>query len=76
MIETIGVILIAILSTVSAFLVGGRMGEHKGRKKEREDILSETAINDQKRLQAGREAVRDGRSKSPDERLRDNDGSW
>lgn len=60
---------VAILGVIATVFVKG------GNAKKRE-IENETLRDTQDRLEKGRDAIRDGRDKSPVDRLRDNDGKW
>jgi len=62
----------AILMSVLAVLTLGKIKKREGREEAENDALRDAS----ERVESGRDAVRAGRNKSPDERLRENDGSW
>lgn len=63
---------IALAAVVAAWFGGQR----KGAKNERTEAIKEALEDEQNRMEAGRDAVRDGRDRDPDASLRANDGSW
>ena len=65
-----------ILGVIAAFFAGGFLGERKGRRSERKEIAGDALEDSNKRIRAGREAVRSGRGDDAADRLRKNDGFW
>ncbi|MGR3495239.1 hypothetical protein [Citreimonas sp.] len=63
---------IALAAVVAAWIGGQR----KGAKNERTAATKEALEDEKNRMEAGRAAERDGRDRSPDASLRENDGSW
>lgn len=64
-----------ILAGVGAFIAALLFGRSQ-RRTGAADQRAKDATETQKRVEAGRNAVRDGRGDTPDERLRRNDGWW
>jgi len=64
----LGGVLASIVAAGAALLVGRRQGAKNERNKGLRDA--------QERMQAGRDALRDGRGGNPADRLRKNDGKW
>lgn len=58
----------AVLAVLAAYI--------KGRGDAKRKVRADAAINDAKKLDAGRKAVGRGRGKSNADRVRDNDGRW
>lgn len=72
--DTLAAIAIAILAVIGAWWQGQRSGRKDTERRVKDELDADKA----RRLDAGREAVGAGRDSggTPDERLRQNDGSW
>jgi len=62
----------AALGAVVAVMVAYFRGKSAGKKGAEHDAMQDTFD----RLEKGRDAVRDGRGRDADDRLRSNDGKW
>jgi hypothetical protein len=71
---------IGFVAIGAALLLGwtqGRwVGRAQGQREGQEQAKAEALDDAMDRLEAGRDAVRDGRGADPDDRLRDNDAQW
>jgi hypothetical protein len=68
--------IIAGIGGVLAAIVWGLWQRHAGRREGKRDAQVEGMEDAAKRVERGREAVRDGRGADPGDRLRSNDGRW
>lgn len=66
------VILSGIVTALIAVIAAFSRGKSTGRKEAQNDAIKDTSQS----LENGRNAVRAGRDKSPEQRMRDNDGKW
>lgn len=66
-------VIIGLLALVVGGFAGLGIGQNRGRKQGRKEAEGEAAQDTLKRVDKGRDAIRDG---NPDKRVRDNDGKW
>ena len=64
------------LAAAGALVAAVAYAFYHGRSQGRADAAQEAMKDEHERMEAGRDAVRDGRGNDPAQRLRDNDGRW